>query len=278
MKKPDVPWRCGVVSRNSGPLRVGELRPLLAERLGLEARGVDDGFVLVGVQRADRVDDRAAGARPLGGGAGAARAAARGAASRASAGRGGGRGRRAPSTARRRARGRSPHSSSSRTSALTTRTFVRAEAADVRLELARAAGVQLDRGDLAAQHRRLAAGRGARIEDALAVLRADASAASCEPRLCGQMRPVAAAVELAALDAPGAGHVGRLADGRADRTTSSAGLVLRAHQRERLVLAQVAHPRRRGSSRGRTLGERPRRAATRRGRGSPRRAAARRRS
>ena len=46
-----------------------ELGPLLAERLRFEPEGVDDRFVLVCVERADGVEDRAARARALGGGA-----------------------------------------------------------------------------------------------------------------------------------------------------------------------------------------------------------------
>ena len=49
---------------------MAELRPLVAQgRIDLEARGLDDGLVLLDVRRADAVDDRAAGPNPLGGGA-----------------------------------------------------------------------------------------------------------------------------------------------------------------------------------------------------------------
>ena len=65
MKKPEVPCRCGVVSRNSGRLGWANSRPLLAERLGLQARGVDDGLVLLGVDRADGVEDGPAGSGSL---------------------------------------------------------------------------------------------------------------------------------------------------------------------------------------------------------------------
>src|SRR5262249_60377400 len=51
-----------------GPFRVRERRPLVAERLRLEAGRVDDRLVLVRVQRADGVDNRAAGAGALGSG------------------------------------------------------------------------------------------------------------------------------------------------------------------------------------------------------------------
>src|SRR5947209_9812640 len=43
-------------------------RSLVGERENLEPGRVDDRLVLVRVQRADRVDDRPAGVRPLGGG------------------------------------------------------------------------------------------------------------------------------------------------------------------------------------------------------------------
>ena len=65
MKKPLVRWTCGSVSRNSGRRRMPELRPAL-DRLDLEPRRVDDGLGLVRVERADGVDDRAAGADALG--------------------------------------------------------------------------------------------------------------------------------------------------------------------------------------------------------------------
>src|SRR5205823_6528640 len=48
-----------------GPRRVLVLRPLAAERLDLEAGRIDDGLVLVRVEGAHGVDDRAAGLRPL---------------------------------------------------------------------------------------------------------------------------------------------------------------------------------------------------------------------
>src|SRR5258708_39658938 len=43
-----------------GPPRMGELRPLLPERLHAETARVDDRLVLVGVDRANRVEDRPA--------------------------------------------------------------------------------------------------------------------------------------------------------------------------------------------------------------------------
>src|SRR5439155_8632727 len=49
------------------PLWMSELRPLLPERLRRQPGHVDDGFVFVGVERADRVHDRAAGPHAVGG-------------------------------------------------------------------------------------------------------------------------------------------------------------------------------------------------------------------
>ena len=70
MKKPLVPWTCGSVSRNSGRARMAELAATRRRaRVGLEAARLDDGLVLVGVDRADRVDDRPAGPDALGRGA-----------------------------------------------------------------------------------------------------------------------------------------------------------------------------------------------------------------
>src|SRR3954467_12172986 len=52
-----------------GPDGMRELRPLPAPGVGLEAVPVDDRLVLVRVDRADRVDDRAARSHALGGNA-----------------------------------------------------------------------------------------------------------------------------------------------------------------------------------------------------------------
>src|SRR5437773_10761491 len=56
----------GTRQEELGPLRVRELGPLLAEWLGLEPPPVDHRLVLVGVEGADRVDDRPAGRSPPG--------------------------------------------------------------------------------------------------------------------------------------------------------------------------------------------------------------------
>ena len=130
-----------------------------------------------------------------------------------------------------------PRSSSSRTSALTTRTFGPSARRPSRSR-ARPA-MQLDRGDLAVQHRRLAAGRRAGVEHALAFLRADdergelrrrGSSAACAPSRRRARRTYA----------PGT-SVGS-PTGSAARTSSCGRLVLRAHQRERVLRAEVARP------------------------------------
>src|SRR5215467_789097 len=56
----------GTCQQELGSLRVSEGRPLVAERLRIEAARIDDRLVLVGVECADRVDDRPAFADALG--------------------------------------------------------------------------------------------------------------------------------------------------------------------------------------------------------------------
>ena len=271
MKNPDVPCRCGVVSRNSGPLRVRELRPLLAERLRLEPDGVDDRLVLVGVQRADRVDDRAARPRALGGGAQELELELRAAAARASAGRAGGARTPRPEHGASTSARSKPLSSSSRTSALTTRTFV----APSRRTFSSSSRARPGCSSTAVTSPRsivaLPPGAAQASRTRSPSREPTASAASCEPRLCGQMRPSRERLEVDAIDAIGARDVGRLADrhGRAD--DELARLVLRAHQRERLVGAPVAHPRLVDPV-GIRLLERAVRQRRRRAPGSPRRA------
>ena len=122
---------------------------------------------------------------------------------------------------------------------------VGAEPADVLLELGGSGLVRLDRDDLAGEHRRLAAGSGAEVEHALALLRADAET--------GELRADALRPDLAArerlgvepLDAVGArdvrfGPVRGLAPDVPDDDRRR--LVLRPHQRERIGLAEVAAP------------------------------------
>src|SRR5581483_10876889 len=90
---------------------------------------------------------------------------------------------------------------------------VRAEAADVLLELARPTGVDLDGGDGAPKHRRLAARRGAGVEHALALRRVDDERGELR---AAALRPDPPGREQAGVDplhAVGAGNIGRLADG-----------------------------------------------------------------
>ena len=132
------------------------------------------------------------------------RAGARAAARRASAGRAARRARRGPSTARRRARGRSrsaPAAARARRRGRRGRSSRRAGATFSSSSRARRL-VHLDRDHLAGEHRRLAA-RARRRGRARARLRCEptASPASCEPRLCGQIRPSASACLVDAVDA-----------------------------------------------------------------------------
>ena len=134
-----------------------------------------------------------------------------------------------------------PLSSSSRTSALTTRTFV----APRRLRSPRARG--RGRGAPRPRSPRRAASspcrparrtrRGSRSPS----LRADDERRELR---AAALRPDAAvaSARVDALDAVGAGHVGRLADRLGGADDELARLVLRAHQRERLVAPEVAHP------------------------------------
>ena len=203
MKKPRRPVAVGAREQELRPRRVRVLRPLGAERLDGQAERVDDRLVLVGVQRADGVDDRPAGLRPLGGRPQQLELQL-------------GQRLRAPAevgTAREHAEARARRvderaveaaSSSSRTSAVTTRDVRRHLLGQVRGP----ARMHLDRGDLAGQQQRLPARRGTRIEDALAVgCEPTTSAASCEARLIG-----AHPGRVDPLDDVGARHVGRLAD------------------------------------------------------------------
>ena len=199
-KNPLVPCTCGSVCRNSGRRgwRNAATRPRVRRRSPARPprRGVDDGLRLVGVDRADGVDDRAArphARRPRRAGA---RAGARAAAPRASAGRAARRAHRAPSRARRRARGRSRSApaGASRPSAWTTRDVGRPEPPDVLLELPRARLVRprprRPRRRASSPCRPGAAQRSSTRSPARAPT---ASPASCEPALCGQMRPSASA-------------------------------------------------------------------------------------
>ena len=116
------------------------------------------------------------------------------------------------------------------------------EALDVLLELARR-GPRWSSTAVTSpcEHRRLRAGSRAGVEDPLAVTRADDE----RGQLGAPALPDAAlvvAVDAAALEPVGARDVGRLADRRGRADDELGGLVLGAHQRQRLVGAEVAHP------------------------------------
>ena len=164
-KKPEVPCRCGSVSRNSG--RVGWLNAghSALEVLDLEPGGVDHRLALVGVQRADGVDDRAARLHALGRGA-EERELQVGQRLRAPAEIG-------SAVEDAEAGARRVHERAVEALKLVRELegvgvddadVGRTESLDVPLELACAALVLLDGHDLAGQLRRLPAGRGAEVE------------------------------------------------------------------------------------------------------------------
>src|SRR5471032_1678168 len=182
-----------------GPLGVRVLRPFLTERVDLEARGVDDGLILVGVQRADRVDDRPARLHPL-------RRRAQelelelGQRARAPAQVG---------PPRQHAKARAGRVNECAVEAtLVELAHVRLHDADVRRHLLghrpRTARVNLDRRHLPGEHLGLASGRRARVEDSLALLRADDEGGELGRAAHGSH---ARRVDL--LDDVGAGNVGR---------------------------------------------------------------------
>ena len=193
MKNPDVPCRCGVVSRNSGRFGWANCGHSSPSGSTSRPRRVDDRLVLVGVQRADRVDDRAARARRARPRRGAARAGAPGAACARQ--RRSGRRPRTPrpehgaSTSAR----SKPLSASSRTSAFTTRTFVaprrRAFSSSSRARPGCTSTAVTSPRSIVA----LPPGAAQASRTRSPSREPSASAASCEPRLCGQMRPAASA-------------------------------------------------------------------------------------
>ena len=220
------------------------MRPLGAEVLDREAGRVDDRLVLVGVQRADRVDDRAAGLHALRRGPQQRELELRQRLAHASAGRAARRARRGRSTARRRARGRSRSArpAARAPSALTTRTFVapsrRTFSSSSRARpscsstatTSPASIVALPPG--AAQRSSMRSPAGSRRRARRAASRGSA-ARSAPPRAPARRRARRA-------QAPGTsvGSPGDLAAHEPDDGLRR--LVLRPHQRERLVLAPVA--------------------------------------
>ena len=85
--------------------------------------------------------------------------------------------------------------------------------------------------------RRLAAGRRARVEHALAIARTEDERRQLR-RTAHRSHPL----DVDRLDDIGAGHVGRLADRLGGAHLERGRLVLRAHQGERILVAEVARP------------------------------------
>ena len=191
MKKPLVPWTCGSVCRNSG--RLG-CRNCAQPSIGSTARpdASTTPLCLVCVDRADRVDDRAPGPHARGGRLQQLELEL-GQRLRAPAQVGTG-GEDAEPGARR-VDERAVEAAQLRGQRAAVRVddanIPGAETVDVLLELAGTRLVRLDRGHLTREHRRLAAGGGAQVEDALAVLRADDEA--------GELRAAALRPDLASL-------------------------------------------------------------------------------
>ncbi len=120
----------------------------------------------------------------------------------------------------------------------------RAEPADVLLQLAGTCLVQLDGRHLTGEHRRLAAGRRAQVERPLAGARADGEPCQLRPAALRPDRPGGKGPLVDPLDAVRARQVGRLTrrvtpDEPHDRLGR---LVLCAHERERVLLAEIAAP------------------------------------
>ena len=244
MKKPVVPWTCGCVEQELGPPRMAELRPLIAERLDRGARTR---------RRCPRSPPRRSCRRsrrscPPG----FTRSAATRSSSAWSSGSGRARQRRSgrPASTPRPEQGASTRTRSKPVSlcaAAPSRPrsrpdVVGAEHAAVLLELAGAARVQLDRDDVALELCRLAARSGAEVERALARSRSRRRRpASCEPRLCGQIRPAATASSStrstwSASGRSGSGATLDLAGLAAvEPDNAFRRLVLRAHERERVL-------------------------------------------
>src|SRR5579862_9463312 len=212
--------------------RVRVLRPLVAERLDGEPRRVDDGTVLVRVERADGVDDRSARNHTL---------------------------RRGPEQLelklgqRLRAPAQiGPAGEHAETGArrvderaveppLVERTDVGLDDADVRQgflgQHTSTAGVDLDRGHLPVQQTGLAARRRARVEDAFAVARSDDEG--------GELRRTAHRPHPPGLDPVDhvrTRHVGRLPDRLVRVHLERGRRVLGAHELERELAPEVTLP------------------------------------
>ena len=167
-RSPLVPCTCGSVCRNSGRVGCrngGHSSPSAASTREARTRSTTASLSSA-LTVHDRVDDRAArpdaGRPPRAG----ARAGAPAAARRASAGPAATRARRDPSTARRRARGRSRSAQAADRGRRRGRRGRSSPRADARSPRARARGASfdLDRDDVASEHRRLPARGRAEVE------------------------------------------------------------------------------------------------------------------
>ena len=228
-----------------GPARMPELRPFVAERQDAQAARLDDRLVLVRVHGTDGVDDRAARADALRGRAQQrelelrqrARAPAQVGPLREHAG---------PRARRVDERPVEAGELGRQLGAvrLDDRHVVAAERVQVLAQLARAVRVELDRGHLAAELPGLAARRGAEVEHALAVTRADGETCELGAAALRPDPPVRDRELVHALDAVRAGHVGRLGAGAAARRR-------RAGRPSRAARSSRAAARARRSARGR---------------------------
>ena len=261
-------WTCGSVCRNAGRAAVAEHRPLVAERVvddrsAVTDDRVDDVLALGRVDRAGRVDDDAARLRASDRGARAARAGARAAARRASEGRGGPRARRAPSTERRRARGRSRRArpAARAPSACTTRTPVAPRRRAFCSSCSALASSTSTATTSPASIVALPPGAAQRSSVRSPGCEPTTWPTSWEPRLCGQIRPSASACSStrSTTQAPGITVVLVPLDRAAHEANGGLRLlVLRGHQRARLVGSRARATTSRRSSRDTSGAARPR--------------------
>src|SRR5437763_4989551 len=228
------------------PGRMYERWPLIVKRQDGEPARVDDGLALVGVERADGVNDRAAGPHSFGGGAEERELEL-------------GKRRRAPAEvgplgedAEARARGvdeSAVEADELRRKGCSVRLYDRdvgaAHRREVLAELAGARRVDLDRGHLAAQLPRLPARRSAEVEHALAFARADAEPGELRAAALGPDPSGSDEVRVRAHDAKRARYVGRFSSRRRVADDEShhrlERLVHRTHQSERTILLENAH-------------------------------------
>ncbi len=247
MKNPAVPWTLRKRLQKLRPASMPELGPLVGEaRIHLEPGGVDDCLRLVRVDRADRVHDRAPRSHAL-----------RRCLQQLELELGERLG--APAKVGATIEDAEPGTRSIDERAVESRQLGgkraavrdddtdvrRAEAARRLVQLTRAGFVDLDRSDVARQHRRLPPWRRAQVERALAVLRADDEPDQLRRRA---LRPDPAFRErglVDPVDVPRAGNVGvgRAGDLAAHETDGRLPrLVEGAHELESVDRAEVAPP------------------------------------